>query len=422
MAKSETCPARDKMCRSCGKVGHFAIECKTKTRVSAVRTDAQLAEISRLKDSSSSSEEDVWQLGSVGKHINMTEVLVGKTPTQFVIDSGAGVNIIDSHSFDELCQNEDLTLRNTSMMLFTYGSDTPLQLRGRINCQISYREESVPADIYVVSNKYSGCLLGKDTAEELRILKIDMVQRVSKKRVNEINGAYKWTKEAINKRYPSIVKGVGRLKGTQVSIRVDEHVKPVKQPYRRIPYHLTNKLRDKLQEFKDMDLIEDIDPGQATWISPMVVVPKPSGDLRVCIDMKLANRAIVRDNYPIPTIEELCQDMHGSVIFSKLDLKMGYHQLELDEESRNITTFMTPVGLMRWKVLIMGASTASEIYQWTLEYKVFLGLDSLKVISDDNIIYGRNQDEHDLILEKALDRIEKSALILNFEKCEFDGD
>ena len=94
------------------------------------------------------------------------------------------------------------------MKLFTYGSDTPLQLRGRINCQISYREESIPADIYVVSNKYSGCLLGKDTAEELRILKIDMVQRVSKKRVDEINGAYKWTKEAINMRYPSIVKGV----------------------------------------------------------------------------------------------------------------------------------------------------------------------------------------------------------------------
>ena len=190
------------------------------------------------------------------------------------------------------------------MKLFTYGSDTPLQLRGRINCQISYREESIPADIYVVSNKYSGCLLGKDTAEELRILKIDMVQRVSKKRVNEINGAYKWTKEAINTRYPSIVKGVGRLKGTQVSIRVDEQVKPVKQPYRRIPYHLTNKLRDKLQEFKDMDLIEDIDPGQATWISPMVVVPTPSGDLGVCIDMRSANKAIVRDNYPIPTIEE----------------------------------------------------------------------------------------------------------------------
>ena len=66
-------------------------------------------------------------------------------------------------------------------------------------------------------------------------------------------------------------------------------------------YRITNKLRDTLQEFKDVDFIEDIDPGQTTWISPMVVVPKPSGDLRVCIDMRLANTAIVQDNYPIPT-------------------------------------------------------------------------------------------------------------------------
>ena len=108
-------------------------------------------------------------------------MLVGKKTTQFVVDSGAGVNIIDSHTFDEYCQNEDQTLRSTSMKLFTYGSDTPLQLRGRMKCQMSYKEESVPADIYVVSNKYSGCLLGKDTADELRNLKIDGGQRVSQK-------------------------------------------------------------------------------------------------------------------------------------------------------------------------------------------------------------------------------------------------
>ena len=73
------------------------------------------------------------------------------------------------------------------MKLFTYGSNTPLKLRGKINCEISYKEESVPADIYVVSSKYSGCLLGKNTAEELGILKINRVQRVSKKGDNEID-------------------------------------------------------------------------------------------------------------------------------------------------------------------------------------------------------------------------------------------
>ena len=75
---------------------------------------------------------------------------------------------------------------------------------------------------------------------------------------------------------------------------------------------------------------------------------------------------------------------------------------------------MTPDCLMRWKVLIMGASTTSS------EYKVFLGLGRLKVISDDSIIYARNQEEHDLIVGKALDRVKENGLILNFEKCEFN--
>ena len=147
MARSETCPAQDKKCKSCGKVA---------MRINAVRTGDQLSEqmFFKVKDSSSS-EEDVWQINSIGKSLNETEVLVGETPTKFVIDSGAGVNIIDSHSFDKLSQNEDLSLRSTDMKLFTYGSNTPLKLRGKINCEISYKDESVPADIYVEVSRYS---------------------------------------------------------------------------------------------------------------------------------------------------------------------------------------------------------------------------------------------------------------------------
>ena len=417
LAKSESCPARDKICKACKGVGHFAICCRTKPKISNVRTSDQLQSINvKSVDSSSSSEEDVWHINSIGK-LNETEVLIGETPTKFVIDSGAGVNIVDSHSFDQLSRKEDLSLRKTSMKLFTYGSDTALKLRGMTKCNITHRQKSVSADIYVVKSEYSGCLLGKETSEELGILKLEQVQNISNKKTVK---SYKWTRDTISKKYPNIVKGVGRLKGMQVSIRIDETVRPIKQPYRRVPYHLTNKLRDKLKEFKDMDLIEDVDPGHVTWISPMVVVPKPTGDVRVCIDMRLANTAIIRDNYPIPTLEELCQDMHGSVIFSKLDLKMGYHQLELDEKSRNITTFIHSDGLSRWKVLIMGANTASEIYQYTLETKVFVGIHRLRVISDDSIIYGRNQEEHDEILEKSLNRVNENGLTLNFPKCDFN--
>ena len=80
-----------------------------------------------------------------------------------------------------------------------------------------------------------------------------------------------------------------------------------------------------------MDIIEKVQ-GPTPWVSPIVVVPKPSGEIRLCVDMRKANDAIVRERHPIPTVDEVLQDMSQSSVFSKLDLKWGYHQLELSEE------------------------------------------------------------------------------------------
>ena len=73
----------------------------------------------------------------------------------------------------------------------------------------------------------------------------------------------------------------------------------------------------------------------------MIVVPKPNGDIRLCVDMRQANKAIIRERHPIPTVDEILYNMNGSEVFSKLDMKYGYHQIELEEDSREITTFVT---------------------------------------------------------------------------------
>lgn len=83
------------------------------------------------------------------------------------------------------------------------------------------------------------------------------------------------------------------------------------------------------------------------------------GDIRLCVDMRRANEAIMRERHPIPTIDEITQGMNGSSVFSKLDLKWGYHQLELTPESKYITTFVTHCGLYRYKRLLFGVNSAS---------------------------------------------------------------
>lgn len=94
---------------------------------------------------------------------------------------------------------------------------------------------------------------------------------------------------------------------------------------------------------------------------------KGNGDIRLCIDMRRANAAILRENYPLPTFYSFMTKLQRAKYFSRLDLKNAYHQLELDEESREITTFITSKGLYRYKRILFGVNSAPEIFQKTME-------------------------------------------------------
>ena len=128
---------------------------------------------------------------------------------------------------------------------------------------------------------------------------------------------------------------------------MNKDVKPVAQPVRRLLFGLRDKVDRKLDELLKEDIIEEVPSGPTEWVSPLVVVPKPDGDIRVCVDMRRANEAIERETHPIPTIEEILHDLNGSTVFSKLDLKWGFHQVELETESRRITAFITHRGLFQ---------------------------------------------------------------------------
>ena len=103
--------------------------------------------------------------------------------------------------------------------------------------------------------------------------------------------------------------------------------------------------------------------GPTPCLSPLVVLNNKTGDIRVCVDMHRANEAVVRERHPIPTIDEILEDMSGAVVFSKLNLKWGYHQIELKPESRSLATFVTHTGLWLYWRLMFGVSSAPATYQ-----------------------------------------------------------
>jgi hypothetical protein len=141
---------------------------------------------------------------------------------------------------------------------------------------------------------------------------------------------------------------------------------------RRVPFHIRKVVDKKLIELEELDIIESVQ-GPTPWVSPLVAVPKANGEVRVCVDMRRANEAVIRERYPIPTLEETVQALNGETVFSKLDLRWGYHQIELHPDSRGLTTFSTPQGLNRSKRLIFGLSSASEMYQFVIQ-QVLIGI------------------------------------------------
>ena len=134
--------------------------------------------------------------------------------------------------------------------------------------------------------------------------------------------------------------------------------------------------------------------------------------------MRQANSAIVRQRHPIRTVDEILHDLNRSTVSTRLDIKWAFHQVELSEESRQITTFATHKGHFRYKLLIFEISCTPEMYQRVMR-QVLQGFEGVRNIHDDIIVHEKTAEQHDTRLEKVLERIQEKDLTLNKEKCKF---
>lgn len=142
---------------------------------------------------------------------------------------------------------------------------------------------------------------------------------------------------------------------------VDSKVSPVMQPLRRSPLALRDDITAELQRLLNEDIIEQVNA--SPWISNIVVAKKKTGGLRLCVDLRSVNKAIIPDCYPLPTTEELTAQFYGSTVFSKLDLLQGYLQVPLHPDSRNLTAFITHKGVFRYKRMAFGLCSAPSCFQ-----------------------------------------------------------
>ena len=104
--------------------------------------------------------------------------------------------------------------------------------------------------------------------------------------------------------FASLFGGIGKVKGKVIKLHVDPDVKPKQQPHRRVPCHVRKDVEMELKRLKELDIIEPV-TGPTPWVSPIVVVPKSSGQVRICVDMRKPNKAVRREKHLMPTIDDL---------------------------------------------------------------------------------------------------------------------
>lgn len=137
--------------------------------------------------------------------------------------------------------------------------------------------------------------------------------------------------------------------------------------------------------------------------------------IRICLDPTDLNKAVRREHYPLPTIEEVVSECPDAVLFSVLDAKSGYLQIPLTYESSLLTTMNTPLGRYRWTRLPFGIKSAPEVFQKIMD-DMLSGIEHSRAVMDDIVVAGRDREHHDQVLRQVLERAQSYNLKLNFDK------
>ena len=196
-----------------------------------------------------------------------------------------------------------------------------------------------------------------------------------------------------------------------------EDSKPIFCKARPVPYALKPKVDEELKRLESEGVITKVD--RSDWASPIVVVPKSDGSIRLCCDFKVSiNQCIDVEQYLLPTTEDLFSTLAGGQYFSKLDLSSAYQQLLVEEDSRKYLTINTHRGLFQYNRLPFGVSSAPAIFQAKMD-QILSGLEGVICYLDDILISGRSLKKHKENLTNVFKRLQQFGLRLKLTKCHF---
>ena len=373
----EKCPARNESCNKCRKIGHFA-----KVRRSKKNKVNSLNEMVYPEDFSSEEEDldseiqllhvaslEMYGISNKQKTCENDEwwevVQVGNSTLHCQLDTGAYASVINTTQLKQVAPSAQIKQTKKTLVSYSQHRITP---KGYVTLPIRFKDRELNVNFYVIDSKQKPILSGKVCQA------LNLVQRVHKLQPHVDPNL----KELLEQ-YPDLQSASGAMPGTY-SIKIDPKATPVVHGPRRQPAALLPKIIAKLKEMeKEGHLAKLSQP--TDWVNSMVVSSRGE-KIRICLDPGDLNKAVKREHYPIPTVEEIASKIPEAKVFTVLYAKSGYLQMKLDYESSLLTTMNTPIGRYRWLKLPFGIKSAPELYQRAMD-EMLEDIDHAYAIMDD---------------------------------------
>jgi hypothetical protein len=198
-------------------------------------------------------------------------------------------------------------------------------------------------------------------------------------------------------------------------------LKPGTTPIYKTPYRMaTQELAELKEHIKDLIEKRFIYPNSSPWGAPVIFVPKKDGTQRLYVDYRALNEVTIKNKYPLPRIDDLFDQLCGACVFSKIDLRLGYHQLKIGGCNIPKTAFVSRYGMYEYTVISFGLANAPAYFMYLMN-KVFMEyLDKFVVVFiDDILVYSRSEEEHEEHLRLVLQKLREYRLYAKLSKCEF---
>lgn len=423
------CPAFNSTCRYCNVTGHWASVCKKKLKSNSYnfKNDKPINSNGNNFNSNNDKAINTFKIADVKADISTSTPRIAVKCSSndseqsciidCIPDTGAEMTICGENIIQQLkIKHELINYRNKEKLIAA--NDTEIKTLGKIKLIMTLKNRTTEEDVIICRNQNS-MLLSWQACRSLGIIPINFPHPIREIQIDSTS-EHGSLKENLLTEFSDVFDNnvtLTEMNGGPMKIHLQEDAKPYAiHVARQIPFMVRDQVKKELDSMVTRNIIRPLEDEPTSWCHPMVVVMKPKGGVRICVDLTKLNKYVDRPTYTVKTPKEAVNSIdHRAKYFSTFDAAQGYWQLSLDENSQQLTTFITPYGRYMFLRAPMGLSSTGDEYSRRGDIAL-KNIKNMQKVVDDTILYDEDFEQHIDNVRNFLSACRKNHITLNPKK------